>query len=352
MKRPTSPKRVAVFGCTGSVGSQCLEIIRLFPYQFQVCALGAGGSQKEKLLQLTQEFSPEYLVVPPGARIPNATTDPRAAIQAADIIVLATGGSAGLPIAKIAFQSGKIVLLANKESLVIGGRELLKTAQKSGTDIRPVDSEHCAIWQCLRANAGRRVRRLFLTASGGPFWDSKKWPRERLARVTPQQACAHPVWNMGKKISVDSATLMNKALELIEASFLFDIPPEDIEVLIHPQAAMHGAVEFEDGAIIAHISQPDMRLSLAHALLYPEPCPLPKNQFSPFNFFQEHLHFYPVDHQRFPAIQRARQAISNGTTAEFNRQNDAAVADFLDGKIGFLDILKSKHSLVLPKAKS
>ena len=151
------------------------------------------------------------------------------------------------------------------------------------------------------------------------------------------------MWNMGKKISVDSATLMNKALELIEASFLFDIPPEDIEVLIHPQAAMHGAVEFEDGAIIAHISRSDMRLSLAHALLYPKPCPLPKNQFSPFNFFQEHLHFYPVDHQRFPAIQRARQAINNGTTAEFNRQNDAAVADFLDGKIGFLDILDSKN---------
>ncbi len=253
----------------------------------------------------------------------------------ADIVVMAVVGEQGIPLVKAALESGKDVALATKEVIVAAGKEVTTLAQKCGQQILPVDSEHSAIWQCLRAGNADEVAKIWLTCSGGPFCDSKKWPTKELQNITPKQAIKHPKWEMGQKISVDSATLMNKALELIETVYLFGIPHEKIEVVIHPESHLHSAVEFVDGSIVGQFGTPDMRTAISYALTHPKRAQL---DFPKLSLFNKNWSFSSVDFTRFPSIGYARKALQTGREAGLNRANEQAVQDFLDNKISFLDI--------------
>jgi 1-deoxy-D-xylulose-5-phosphate reductoisomerase len=349
--------RVAVFGSTGSIGASTLDVLGRHPDRFEVAALAAATSHRQ-LFEQCCTHRPRIALL----QDPAAAKTLEAALQAAgvptevacgsdalldvaggsgvDAVMAAIVGAAGLPSTLAAARAGKRVLLANKESLVVGGALLVEAARAGGAALIPIDSEHNAIFQCMPQGieAGRPpsgVRRVILTASGGPFLRS---PREQLARVTPEQACAHPRWRMGRKISVDSATLMNKGLELIEACVLFGMEPRQVEVVVHPQSIVHSLVEYVDGSILAQLGNPDMRTPIAHALGWPER--IRSGVESLDLVAAARLDFEAPDVDRFPALRLAREAAEAGGTAPavLNAANEFAVAAFLDGRLGFAGV--------------
>jgi 1-deoxy-D-xylulose-5-phosphate reductoisomerase len=346
--------RVAVLGSTGSIGVSTLDVLARHPGRFTVDVL-AAASNDAGLLEQCQQLRPRVAVLQSAAaagrlsaalRAAGLATEVRcgtgaleecAASGTVDTVVAAIVGAAGLPSTLAAARAGKRVLLANKESLVVAGRLLVEAARKGGATLIPIDSEHNAIFQCMppgleTGRPGHGVHRVLLTASGGPFLRS---PPEALAGVTPQQACAHPRWRMGRKISVDSATLMNKGLELIEACLLFGMEPSRVEVVVHPQSIVHSMVEYVDGSILAQLGNPDMRTPIAHALGWPER--IVSGVQSLDLVATARLDFEAPDVVRFPALRLARSAAEAGGTgpAALNAANEVAVAAFLGGRLGF-----------------
>ena len=341
---------LAVLGATGSVGASTLDVVARHPGRFGIFALTAHRAA-ESLLVLCRVHRPRYAVlsgIAPdrelertfsaagaelrfgAAALEQVVSDPRCKVVMAAIV-----GAAGLGATLAAAKAGKRVLLANKEALVMAGPLFMSAARAAGAELLPIDSEHNAVFQCLSGNALKSVARVMLTASGGPF---RSVPLETLENVTPDQACAHPNWVMGRKISVDSATMMNKGLEVIEARWLFDVPPERIEVLVHPQSIMHSLVEYIDGSVIAQLSNPDMRVPIAHALGYPERI---ASGARPLDLvFLKSLSFERLDDRRFPCVQLAYAALRAGGTAcaVLNAANEIAVEAFLGGRLPFTAI--------------
>ncbi len=333
-------KRLAVLGSTGSIGRQTLEVARALPHHFQITALAAGGNLK-LFNEQVEEFRPQFVYVHDDASMKARIDTPQplsmediARHPDVDLVVVATSGGVGLGPTLAAVEDGKAVALANKEALVIAGEIITALAEHSGARILPVDSEHSAIWQCLEGEA--RPTRLILTASGGPFLALS--PTE-LIRVTPEQALKHPRWEMGPKITIDSATLMNKGLEVIEARWLFDMPLNRIDILIHPQSIVHSLVEFADGSVKAQLGCPDMRLPIQYALSYPERI---KNPVLPRLEWEDmaNLTFLPPHHGAFPCLDLALEAGEKGGTypAVLCAADEVAVGAFLKGRIPFTDI--------------
>lgn len=323
-------KNIALIGSTGSIGRQVLNVVRAHPDMFSVCALVANSPSAEFSSQLS-EFRPAYSAL--------ASTEPDRALHAAeldeaDVVFNAAGGFAGLAYSLRAVRAGKELALANKETLVCGGDVVLGEALKSGSEILPVDSEHSAIWQCMNFDKKKRVRRLIITASGGAF---RGYTPEMLKSVTPEQALAHPTWRMGKKITVDSATLMNKGYEVIEAHALYGVPYEKIVAVIQPQSVIHSMVEFEDGAILAQMSYPTMELPIQMALTYPEryACEQPMDFTKPFS-----LGFEPLPRKNFPMFDLALKCGEAGGTlpCALNAADEVAVHAFLDKILTYTDI--------------
>ena len=341
---------LAVLGATGSVGSSTLDVVARHPERYRVFALSAN-SGIEPLLELCLRHKPRYAVlsgVGPDDALRRrfgaagsellfgaAALERIAADPECDAVMAAIVGAAGLPSSLAAAGTGKRVLLANKEALVMAGPLFMRASQRAGAQLLPIDSEHNAVFQCLAGNPLKAVRRIVLTASGGPF---RRLPVDQLGSVTPDQACAHPNWVMGRKISVDSATMMNKGLEVIEARWLFDVAPECIEVVIHPQSIVHSLVEYVDGSVIAQLSNPDMRVPIAHALGFPERI---ESGAAPLDLERiGQLSFERPDHARFPCLQLAYSALRAGGTAPavLNAANEAAVEAFLGGRLSFTAI--------------
>ncbi len=342
-------KRISVLGSTGSIGKNTLEVVRRNPGRFRVISLSAGGNI-ELLKDQIEEFRPEFVSVITKDDLKELKRNPRSfesgfgedgAIKAAcypgvDITVSAISGAAGLMPTMAAIRAGKDIALANKETLVMAGPLVMEEALKKGVKILPVDSEHCAIFQSLSGHRKEDVRRIILTASGGPFLDT---PFERLERVTPEEALKHPKWSMGRKITIDSATLMNKGLEVIEARWLFDTPSSKISVLIHPQSIVHSMVEYIDGSIMAQMSSTDMKGPIAYALSYPERIPSggPLLSLTGLN-----LEFKEPELKRFPCLTLAYDALEAGGTAPavLNAADEAAVGMFLKGRLPFTGIYR------------
>jgi len=334
-------KRLAILGSTGSIGQQTLEVVRSSGDRFQVIGLGAGRNLPLLERQI-EEFQPRLVSIAEvdltqSLRRPEyelVSLDALASHPDVDLVVIAISGKAGLSPTLAAIEAGKSIALATKEVLVMAGEIVTAAARRRGMEILPIDSEPSAIWQCLRGEE-QRVARLILTASGGPF---RQFSREQLARVTPKEALEHPTWKMGKKITIDSATMMNKGFEVIEAHWLFDVPMEKIEAVVHPQSIVHSFVEFVDGSTKAQLSPPDMRLPIQYALFYPErpPSELPRLDFSNIG----PLTFEAPDLERFPCLRLALEAGREGGTypAVLSAADEAAVELFLEQRIGFLDI--------------
>ncbi|GHB20119.1 1-deoxy-D-xylulose 5-phosphate reductoisomerase [Salinicola rhizosphaerae] len=368
-----------MLGATGSIGRSTLDVVARYPDSYRLHAATAQHS-KEALLEICLRFRPRVAVIGTmedadwlRSRLRSAGADDievtygKSALQevssadAVDTVMAAIVGAAGLMPTLAAVEAGKRVLLANKESLVMSGALFMDAVARSGATLLPIDSEHNAIYQCLPSqsvagrpetgqsvtghaerhlqvgqrgfgSAGQGVSRLLLTASGGPF---REWPQERLASVTPEQACAHPNWSMGRKISVDSATLMNKGLELIEACWLFDASPRQVEIVVHPQSIIHSMVGYSDGSVIAQMGNPDMRTPIAYGLAWPDRIDA---GVEPLDLFAvARLDFEAPDEVRFPCLRLAREAIEAGGTApaSLNAANEVAVAAFLEGRISF-----------------
>ncbi|MBN2186130.1 MAG: 1-deoxy-D-xylulose-5-phosphate reductoisomerase, partial [Dehalococcoidia bacterium] len=305
-------KKIAILGSTGSIGQQALEVIRTLPNKFSVMGL-AGGKNSELLKRQLSEFQPEmfYSLAESDFDCEREflSMEEIASHPKVDMVVIATSGKAGLSPTLAALKAGKIVALANKESLVTAGEIIINEARRHQTQILPIDSEHSAIWQCLQGEGGK-PRRLLLTASGGPFYHHTG---SQLSEVTVEQALHHPTWEMGKKVTIDSATLMNKGLEVIEAHWLFAIPFENIEILIHPQSIIHSMVEFVDGSIKAQLSPPDMKLPIQYALSHPQRWPNSKLSYLDLSKPQR-LSFEPVDYDKFPCLKLAVNAGKAGGT--------------------------------------
>ncbi len=345
----SAPLRLALLGSTGSIGRQTLEVVRSLPEQFEVVALAAGRNVT-LLEEQAREFHPrlvytererDYLQgrIKSGAiSAAWAEMEEMAAYPQVDLVVVATVGAAGLEPTLAGIRAGKPLALANKEVLVMAGEIITGEARKHGAQIRPVDSEHSAIWQCLWGEEPEAVERILLTASGGPFW---ALPREELSRVTAEEALRHPNWQMGRKITVDSATLLNKGLECIEAQWLFDVPLERIEVVIHRESIVHSLVEFRDGSIKAQLSLPDMRLPIQCALTYPRREAgklVPRLDIKRIGS----LSFAAPDLAQFPCLKMALQAGRKGGTfpAVLAAADEVAVKHFLAGHLAFLDIAR------------
>jgi len=344
-------KALSVLGSTGSIGRNVLAVVRQFPQQFRIVGLSAGRSV-DILAEQVLEFEPECVAVGDPAlvdalaeKLPSSYRDrivsglegncTVASLPAADMMVSAVVGAVGLLPTLAAIRAGKDIGLANKETLVMAGRLIMATVRHHRVRLLPIDSEHSAIFQALEAGRKQDVARIILTASGGPF---RTWDHKSLLAATPEQALAHPNWTMGRKISIDSATLMNKGLEVIEARWLFDVAPKQIEVVIHPQSIVHSLVEYCDGSVVAQMGIPDMRIPIAYALSYPERLEL---GLSRLNLPQcGGLDFEPPDHTRFPALQIAYDALHMGGVkpAALNAANEVAVEAFLAGRIGFTRI--------------
>lgn len=336
---------IAILGSTGSIGTQALELVRLHPEEFRVVALTARSS-REKLFEQVREFRPEVagLTEPiPMSEIPEDVRFCRwvmgeealrvaAAEVPADMVLVSVVGIAGLQSVMDALGAKRQVLLANKEALVTGGHLVMDAAKRIGKPILPVDSEHSAIFQCLQGAGGNQPVRLLLTASGGPF---RTWTREQMQNATRAQALKHPNWSMGAKITIDSASMFNKALEIIEAHWLFDMPPEKIQVVVHLQSIVHSAVEFADGAVLAQLGVPDMRVPIAYAMTYPRRIPTGSKPLDLFSIGT--LTFEPGDPVRFPALRLAGECLNAGGAActILNGANEMAVAAFLRDEIPF-----------------
>ena len=342
----TEPKKIVLLGATGSIGTSTLQVLRKHPDRLQLIGISAN-SNSQKLTEIVREFRVPYAYLPESAGfvegIPAETTLDRsrdglvhlASLAEADLVVVAIVGSSGLSPTLAALEAGKDIVLANKESLVLGGDLVMKTAQSNQARVLPADSEHNAIFQCIQGEDKRDLDSIILTASGGSFRDT---PGEQLKDVTVKQALNHPNWSMGNKVTIDSATMANKGLELIEARWLFDLPPSKLEVVIHPTSVVHAMVRFVDGCCLAQLSPPSMTFALQHALLYPERAPgvHPSLDFSkPLD-----LHFSPPSLERFPCLRLAQESLTQGGSAPlvFNAANELAVDAFLLNRIGFLEI--------------
>ncbi|TEU04578.1 MAG: 1-deoxy-D-xylulose-5-phosphate reductoisomerase [Dehalococcoidia bacterium] len=336
-------KRLAILGATGSIGQQTLDVVRSVPNRFQVVGLGAGRNAALLAKQI-EEFQPKFVSIE-SASSPERLRSLKCEILSAeelvahpdvDLVVIAISGKAGLNPTMAAIRAKKSIALATKEVLVMAGGIITTEAKRHGAQILPIDSEPSAILQCLRGEE-QRISRLILTASGGPF---RHLSAEELETVSPQQALAHPTWRMGPKVTIDSATLMNKGFEAIELSWLFGVPVENIEIVIHPQSVVHSMVEFVDGSIKAQLSSPDMRLPIQYALFYPERLPnkLPHIDFSSISA----LTFEPPDREKFPCLRLALEAGRKGGTypAVLSAADEVAVALFLEERIGFMNIPK------------
>jgi len=335
-------KRLAILGSTGSIGRQTLEVVRALPHRFRIVGLAAGQNMALLSRQI-REFEPDFVYYQgkkARTQLLDGDYEPLSLEEIAshsqvDIVIIATSGKSGLSPTLAAVKAGKTVALANKESLVMAGEIITKEAKRNRALILPIDSEHSAIWQCLRGET-HKATQLILTASGGPFFG---YSPDQLERITPKQALKHPSWQMGKKVTIDSATLMNKGLEVIEAYWLFDIPFDNIKVLIQPQSIIHSMVEFADGSIKAQLSYPDMRLPIQYALSYPERLPnpqLPRLDWSTIN----KLTFESPDFDTFPCLKLAIEAGKKGGTypAVLCAADEIAVALFLSQRIEFTDI--------------
>jgi 1-deoxy-D-xylulose-5-phosphate reductoisomerase len=333
-------KKIAILGSTGSIGRQALDVIRALPDELKVVAL-TGNKNLELLERQITEFQPKMFCssVKPDIsyRGEFLSAEEIAGHPEVDLVIVATAGKAGLSPTLMALQAGKTVALANKEVLVIAGEIIVREAGLHQAQILPVDSEHSAIWQCLQGEENK-PRRLFLTASGGPFYH---YSQSQLAEVTPEHALQHPVWKMGRKVTIDSATLMNKGLEVIEAHWLFSFPFDSIEILIHPQSIIHSMVEFMDGSLKAQLSWPDMRLPIQYALSYPRRWSNSELPRLDWNKIQS-LNFEPVDYDRFPCLKLAVDAGKSGGTypAVLCAADEVAIELFLSRRIGFTDIAK------------
>ena len=342
-------KNVSILGATGSIGKSTLDLIERAPDAFEVVALTAAVNVAE-LADAARRTNAKLAVIADEGRLADLTAalsgtgcqaaaGPSALVEAAsgdaEIVMAAIVGCAGLRPTMAAVEAGKTVALANKEALVTAGDLMTSAAQRNGATLLPVDSEHNAIFQCLAGSRGHDVERIVLTASGGPFRTASA---EDLRAATPAQAVAHPKWSMGAKISVDSATLMNKGLELIEAHYLFGLPSSQIDVLIHPQSVVHSLVEFMDGSVLAQLGSPDMRIPIAYALAWPERMETPAQRLDLAQIAQ--LEFEQPDLDRFPALRVAREAMERGDSAPavLNAANEVAVASFLGGRIRFTEI--------------
>ena len=352
-------KGITVLGSTGSIGVSTLDVIARHPDRYRVVALTAN-SNVEDLLQQCLQFQPDYAVMadeqsacdlanrlqPEAPKIQVLSgidgLEEVSRLSEVDYVMAAIVGAAGLLPALSAVRAGKRLLLANKEALVVSGQLFMDEAEQHGAEIMPIDSEHNAIFQCMPTDYAKGlvevgVRRILLTASGGPF---RKMSAEDLVQVTPEQACAHPNWSMGQKISVDSATMMNKGLEVIEACWLFHTRPDKIKVVLHPQSVIHSMVEYTDGSVLAQMGNPDMRTPIAHALAWPERIESGVSSLDLFEIAQ--LDFEAPDCRRFPCLSLAYQAIEQGGTAPaiLNAANEIAVSAFLDRRMGFPAIPK------------
>lgn len=355
----TQPQQITVLGATGSIGLSTLDVIARHPERYQAFAL-TGYSRMAELEQLCVRHRPQFAVVADEASAGRL----QAALNAAglptrvlvgedalcevashpqvDAVMAAIVGAAGLKPTLASVRAGKKVLLANKEALVMSGALFMQAVREHGATLLPIDSEHNAIFQCLPGDYGRGlsavgVRRILLTASGGPF---RETPLDQLEKVSPEQACAHPNWSMGRKISVDSASMMNKGLELIEACWLFDARPAQVEVVIHPQSVIHSLVDYVDGSVLAQLGNPDMRTPIANALAWPERI---DSGVAPLDLFAvARLDFQRPDEQRFPCLRLARQAAEAGgcAPARLNAANEVAVAAFLERRIRFPEIAR------------
>lgn len=349
---------VAVLGASGSIGSSTLDVLRQLGRGWRLAALSVH-SQIELLAKLATEFECPLAIAtdaqqaaqiaqldfPPHTRV---VIGPEGLVEAAaapeiGTVVAATVGVAGLESALVAAQSGKRLALANKEALVVAGDLLTQTISDAGGELIPIDSEHSAIFQAMQAGGEKEVKRIILTASGGPF---RTWEKSRLVNATIQDALVHPTWQMGRKITIDSATMMNKALEVIEAKWLFGLLPEQIEVVVHPQSVIHSMVEFIDGSVVAQISPPDMKLPIQYALTYPDrlDCPCAKMDWTK----SQQLDWVPIDFDRYPALELGLEVASRGGTcgAVLNAANEAAVDRFLSGQIRFTDIVEATRQVL------
>jgi 1-deoxy-D-xylulose-5-phosphate reductoisomerase len=344
-------KRITLLGATGSVGRRTLELVSAFPDALRVEGLAARGSNVPLLAELCLRHKPKVVALLEADAVdalgrllphprPELLSGPTglvtlAAETDADVVLSALVGSAGLLPTMAAIEAGRTIALANKETLVMAGSLMTAAARARGVSLLPVDSEHSAIFQCLQGHNRSEVRRIMLTASGGPF---RQLSREALAHVTVADALNHPTWKMGAKITVDSATLMNKGLEIIEARWLFDLRPEQIEVVVHPQSIVHSMVEYIDGSVLAQLGVTDMGIPILYALTYPErrPCPAPALDLTAVG----QLTFHEPDTEKFPCLRLARQALARGGSASvaLNASNEVAVAAFLEGRLRFTQI--------------
>ncbi len=344
-------KRITVLGATGSIGLRTLEIVSSFPEEFSVAGVAARGTTVERLVDIARKYAPQAIaLLEPEAvdRLAALLPRPRPELLAgadglvaltrdvpADVVVSALVGGAGLLPTMAAIRAGRAVALANKETLVMAGRLMTTAARHHGVPLLPVDSEHSAVFQCLCGHNRRDVHRILLTASGGPF---RELPKEQFATITVDDALRHPTWKMGAKITIDSATLMNKGLEVIEARWLFDVAPEQVQIVVHPQAVVHSMVEYIDGSVIAQLGVADMGVPILYALTYPERRPTPAARLDLARVGQ--LTFFEPDPARFPCLRLARHALEQGGAAPvvLNAANEIAVAAFLDRRIAFTDI--------------
>ena len=353
----SSRKRVVILGSTGSIGESSLKVARDLRDRMEVVGLAAGRSA-EALLKQAHEFKPRAVALfdttelesvrrqlPAGTACHGGAEGliELATLAEADMVLVSIVGTAGLAPALAAIKAGKQLAVASKEILVMAGEEVTREAARHNVPLLPVDSEHNAIFQCLVGEPSRHVRRLILTASGGPF---RQTAAADLAKVTPAQALKHPTWNMGRKITIDSATLFNKGLEMIEARWLFGVPMEQVEVVVHPQSIVHSLVEFVDGSQLAQLSHSDMCFPIQYAVTYPDRLP---NRLKPLDLAQiGSLHFEAPDPERFPALRLAREAGTRGGTlpAVLNAANEIAVPAFLDGRILFPAIWETVEAVM------
>ena len=358
-------KRVTILGATGSIGLRTLELVSSFSDEFSVAALAARGSNVELIADLCRKYTPQAVALLDGsardalARLlpaprPELLAGPEGLVAVcrdvpADVVVSALVGGAGLLPTMAAIEAGRTLALANKETLVMAGSLMTAAARARGVPLLPVDSEHSAVFQCLVGHNRGDVHRILLTASGGPF---REWPREKFAGITVEDALKHPTWKMGAKITIDSATLMNKGLEIIEARWLFDLSPDQVQVIVHPQSIVHSMVEYVDGCVIGQLGVADMGIPILYALTYPERRPTPARRLDLTRTGA--LTFFDPDPVKFPCLRLARTALEQGGTAPavLNAANEVAVAAFLDRRIPFVQIpeLIERAMTALPAA--
>ena len=350
-------KGLCILGSTGSIGVNTLDVAARHSEKYKIVALSANG-QVERLFEQCEKFKPEYAVMADedaALQLTQKLKDKNSSVQVlsgnnglekiasleqVDIVMAAIVGAAGLKPTLAAARSGKRILLANKEALVMSGKIFMDEVKKNNAELLPIDSEHNAIFQCMPEDYEKGldesgITKILLTGSGGPFRTKAK---SELTNVTPDEACAHPNWSMGRKISVDSATMMNKGLEIIEACWLFNTTPDNIQVVVHPQSVIHSMVQYSDGSVLAQLGQPDMRTPIAHALSWPERIESGVEKLDLFSIAK--LEFEKPDYERFPCLRLAEESIRKGGTAPaiLNAANEVAVASFLDNKLKFTDI--------------